>query len=114
VEASSKPVVSKAWHRVLRGSLTTGSPIGLGCVLGKFNNLAATRIEDNREIAEPSGNLNVYAVNDPNHVASIRNPVRRSSGLSAGEHYELWAALAIESFERELEAFYRRAQFVIV
>ncbi|WP_155294116.1 hypothetical protein [Rhizobium rhizogenes] len=47
-------------------------------------------------------------------IHQFRNAARRSSSLSANEHYELWAILAIESFERELEAFYRRAQFVIV
>ncbi|MDK4717468.1 MULTISPECIES: hypothetical protein [unclassified Rhizobium] len=33
---------------------------------------------------------------------------------SRRDHYEPWVVLAVESFEREMLAFYRRSQFTVV
>lgn len=33
---------------------------------------------------------------------------------SRSEHYEPWAMLAVESFEREMLVFYRRSQFKVI
>lgn len=46
-------------------------------------------------------------------IGQFRNAARRSHGLAPHEPYEVWAILEIESFERELEVFHRRALFAI-
>jgi hypothetical protein len=33
---------------------------------------------------------------------------------SRKDHYEPWVLLAVESFEREMLAFYRRSQFTVI
>jgi len=39
---------------------------------------------------------------------------RRRGMRSRNDHYEPWAVLAVESFEREMLAFYRRSQFTVI
>jgi len=39
---------------------------------------------------------------------------RRRRGRARKSHYEPWIMVAMESFEREMLAFYRRSQFEIV
>ncbi len=41
--------------------------------------------------------------------------MRRRRGLgSRASHFEPWVVLAVESFEREMLAFYRRSQFKVI
>ncbi len=47
-------------------------------------------------------------------LRGMLDPDGRRRMRSRRDHYEPWVVLAVESFEREMLAFYRRSQFTVV
>ncbi|GES41953.1 hypothetical protein RsS62_12050 [Rhizobium dioscoreae] len=47
-------------------------------------------------------------------LRGMLDPDGRRRMRSRRDHYEPWVVLAVESFEREMLAFYRRSQFKLV